>query len=98
MLEHQKLPPSIPSYITLPEILANLPVHIQGSLHRHLGTNKLSNIILAKIDDDKFGKSATKSELEAYFSVTLYSDIQGQGFHKILKTFIKSVKNVSVQN
>jgi hypothetical protein len=61
-------------------------------------TNKLSPVILEKIKEDQNGKSITKSEIEAYMSVTLYSDVQGQGFETFLMSFIKKTKNTSVQN
>lgn len=98
VLEHKKLPPSIPAFITLKEILNNFPYHIQYSLYTHLGTSKLSNIVLSKINEDKHGKSVTKSEIEAFLSVGIYSDIQGPNFDKELRLFVKSVKKLPVQN
>ena len=98
VLENEKLPPSIPPYVSLNEILLNLPFHIQSSLNVHLGTAKLSSIVMDKIKEDRSGKSNTKSELESYFSVALYADIQGANFDKVLKGYIKNVHSISVKN
>jgi len=98
VLQNHKLPLSIPANISLTEILKNMPFIIQNSLNYHVGTSKLENVILSKINDDRRGKSFTKSELEAYFSVTLYADIQGHNFNKVLKDFIKQIKSLSVKN
>ncbi|MFV0235418.1 metallophosphoesterase [Empedobacter falsenii] len=97
ILEHQKLPPSVPQNISLDVLLKNIPFHIQHSLHEHLGTKKLSNVILSKMSED-FSKGNKKNEIEKYLSVTLYSDVYGDNFENYLKKFIKSVDCRLVQD
>lgn len=98
IIEHKKLPPSIPPNISLDYLLQNFPYHIQQSLHSHLGTQKLEVVILDKIQKDKRGISNTKSEIEKYLSITLFSDIQGNAFDRHLKYLVKSVITTPVQN
>lgn len=98
IVEYKKLPPSIPPNISIEHILKNMPYHIQHSLFTHLGTQKLSSIILDKINNDSAGKSNTKTEIERFLSITLYSDIQGQGFDIYLRKLVKSAKTIPVQN
>lgn len=97
ILEHKRLPPSVPQNISLDVLLKNIPFHIQHSLNEHLGTKKLSNVILSKMNEDS-GKGNKKNEIEKYLSVTLYSDIYGDGFSDHLKKFIKSVNSNLVQD
>lgn len=96
ILEHKKLPPSVPQNISLDILLKNIPFQIQHSLHEHLGTKKLSNVILSKMSEDSI-KGNKKNEIEKYLSVTLYSDLHGDNFGKYLKKFIKSVNSNLVQ-
>jgi predicted MPP superfamily phosphohydrolase len=96
--EHKKLPPFLPSDISIEHILKNMPYHMQHALYAHLGTHKLSSIILNKINDDSAGKSNTKTEIEKFLSIALYSDIQGQGFDIHLRKIVKSAKTIPVQN
>jgi DNA repair exonuclease SbcCD nuclease subunit len=96
--DYDKLPPSIPSEIRLDYLLKNIPLFVQQALNRHVGTPKLSAIILDKINLDKNNKSFTKSDIEAFLSVTLFSDIQGNGFDKQLKYLVKRLKNNPTQD
>lgn len=98
IIEYKKLPPSIPHYISIEDILKNMPYHIQHSLNTHLGTQKLSTIILDKIKNDSAGNSNTKTEIERFLSIALYADIQGQDFDIYLRKLVKSAKTVPVQN
>lgn len=98
VVENHKLPPSISQNISLEDILKNVPFHIQYSLHTHLGTQKLSSVILDKMKLDNKGVSNTNSEIEKFLSIALYSDIQGQNFDVYLRKFVKSVNSVPVQN
>jgi hypothetical protein len=98
IIEHRKLPPSIPPNISLDYLLRNFPYHIQQSLNSHLGTQKLEVVILDKMHKDRKGMSNTNSEIEKYLSTTLFSDIQGDNFDKYLKDFVKSANTVPVQN
>lgn len=98
VIEHNSLPPSIPSHVSLESLLKNVPYHIQHSLFTHLGTQKLSSVILSKINKDSVGESNTKTEIEKFLSVTLYSDIQGQDFEIYLRKLVKSIDTVPVQN
>lgn len=72
-----------------------LPFHVQLGLNEQLGTYKLSPIILDKI---KLDINEKKSDIESFYSVALYSDIQGQNFDKLLKKYIKSIdkKKISI--
>ena len=98
IIQHKKLPPSIPPNVSLDYVLKNLPYHIQESLNIHLGTQKLEVVILDKINKDAKGTSNTNSEIEKYLSVTLFSDIQGHKFDNHLKKLVKSAKSIPVQN
>lgn len=98
IIEYKKLPPSIPPNISIEHILNNMPYHIQHSLNTHLGTHKLSSIILDKIKNDSAGNSNTNTEIERFLSIALYADIQGQDFDVYLRKLIKSAKTVPVQN
>lgn len=98
IIQHKKLPPSIPPNISLDYLLKNLPYHIQESLNIHLGTQKLEVVVLDKINQDYKGNSNTNSEIEKYLSVALFSDIQGDKFDKHLKRLVKSSNTVPVQN
>lgn len=97
ILENKRLPPSVPQNISLDVLLKNIPFHIQHSLNEHLGTKKLSNVILAKINQD-YNENHKKNEIEKYLSVALYSDIYGENFNTHLKKFIKSVDSNLVQD
>ena len=98
IIQYGKLPASIPPNVTLESLLKNFPYHIQQCLYAHLGTNKLSAVVLDKMKKDKSGNSNTNTETEEYLSVTLYSDIYGNNFDKYLREFVKSVNTVPVQN
>ncbi|MDM1059751.1 metallophosphoesterase [Myroides odoratimimus] len=97
IVQYEKLPPSVPQNISLDVLLKNIPFHIQHSLDKHLGTKKLSNVILSKIKED-LNMPKNKNEIEKYLSVTLYSDIYGDKFDKYLKKFIKSVESNLVRD
>lgn len=96
--DFNKLPPSIPSEISLDYLLKNIPLFVQRALNRNVGSPKLSAIILDKINLDKKNQSFTKSDIEAFLSVALYSDIQGNGFDKQLKNLVKKIKNNPTQD
>ncbi len=96
--DHQKLPPSIPTEIRLDYLLKNIPLFVQQALNRHVGTPKLSAIILDKINIDRNNKSFTNSDIESFLSVALYSDIQGHGFEKYLKSLVKRIRNNPTQD
>lgn len=98
IIENDKLPPSIPQDISIDLLFRNFPFHIQHSLYTHLGTQKLSSVILEKIKRDFKNKSITKTEIESYLSVALYSDVYGDRFELFLRKFIKSIKKVPTQN
>jgi len=89
VLKHEKLPPSVPYEITYDQMLKNIPLFVQGGLSNHLKTAKLAPIVLDKIKEDKQGVSITDSDIEAFLSVALYSDIQGRDYPKHFKSLIK---------
>lgn len=98
IIEFQKLPPSIPQNVSLESLLKNMPYHIQHSLYTHLGTQKLSTVILQKIQSDGIGHTTDFTEIEKFLSIALYSDIQGEKFDVYLRKFVKSVSTVPTQN
>lgn len=98
VLKHQSLPPSFPPNVTLEDIIVNLPFFAQNTIYQHIGTAKLSNVILEKIKKDKKGQSFTKSEVEAYYSVALYADVYGAEFEKVLRVYLKSIDTSAAQN
>lgn len=98
VIENRCLPPSVPKDISLDVFLGNIPYHMQRSLFVHLGSQKLSSVILNKMKKDSAGQSFTHSDIEKFLSVTLYSDVYGNDFSVYLKKLIKSVKTVPTQN
>lgn len=98
IIEFGRLPASIPPNVSLENVLKNFPYHIQNCLYAHLGTSKLSSVVLDKMKKDKSGKSNTNTETEKYLSLTLYSDIYGNNFDKYLREFVKTVNTIPVQN
>ncbi|MBI9042778.1 metallophosphoesterase [Lutibacter sp.] len=98
ILKHNKLPPTLPTNISVQKMLVNLPLHIQSGMSKWLGTPKLAKVILSKIESDSKGNSFTKSDLESFFSVALYADIQGRDYPKYYKNLIKKLKNTPVRD
>ncbi|WP_426091597.1 metallophosphoesterase [Flavobacterium sp. DSR3-2] len=98
ILKNKKLPPTLPTNISVQRMLLNLPFHIQSGMAKWLGTPKLAKVILAKIEEDAKGKSFTKSDLESFISVALYADVQGRDYPKYYKNFIKNLKNTPVRD
>lgn len=96
VLKNKKLPSSIPKNIDFETFLKYLPLSIQGGMNKHVGTPKLAKIVLGKMKIDL--KSNTTSNLETFLSVSLYSDIQGNGFPNYLKMFAKSLKKNIVRD
>lgn len=68
-----------------------LPLIHELWLRMLLGTQKLSTVILEKINSDENDKKV--SDFEKFLSVFLYSDIRGRDSFKILGEFVKAVKN-----
>jgi len=95
---YKSLPPNIPKEYNLVEFLRNIPLHVQLGMSEHLATMKLSKVVLAKINEDNFGKSITGTDIEKFLSVFLYADFQGQDYPKHLRKFVKSVKNNAVMD
>lgn len=85
ILKHKKLPPTLSTNISVQRTLLNLPLHVQSGMSKWVGTPKLAKVILSKIESDLKGKSFTKSDLELFFSVALYGDIQGNNYPEYYK-------------
>jgi hypothetical protein len=98
ILKHDKLPPTLPTNVSVKRTLTNLPLHVQSGMSKWVGTPKLSKVILSKIESDLKGNSITKSDLELFFSVALYGDIQGKDYPKQFKKLIKQLKNTPVRD
>ena len=98
VIEYHTLPAMIPQNISLESLLKNMPYHIQNSLYTHLGTQKLSSVILEKIKSDGITNSSAPTEIEKFLSIALYSDIQGENFDVYLRKIVKSVSTVPTQN
>lgn len=98
IIRHRSLPNHIPIGTDIKKLLSNIPYHTQLGMSRHVGTSKLSPIILTKILEDLKGNSETNSDLEAFLSISLYSDIQGKEYPKYLKKLINKVKNNPVRD
>lgn len=93
VLKTKKLPSHIPSDIGLRNYLANIPLFVQGAMQKHLGSPKLNSIVLEKIKTDR--KSKSRSNIEEFFSVSLYTDNNGKDFEKVIMGFIKALKSGS---
>jgi predicted MPP superfamily phosphohydrolase len=98
ILKNKKLPPTLPTNVSVQRTLVNLPLHVQTGMSKWIGTPKLAKVILSKIESDLKGKSFTKSDLELFFSVALYGDIQGKDYPKYYKKLIKQLKNTPVRD
>jgi predicted MPP superfamily phosphohydrolase len=90
------LPPSIPTRSHLTFLLRSLPLGVQEGLNKHLGTPKLSQIILGKILSEI--NSTTVSDVEKFLSVGLYADVEGPDFPKYLKLLTKKVNKNAVRD
>lgn len=96
VIKNEKLPGRLPRDTNFESYLKNIPISVQRGMNKHLGTPKLSPIILLKLKEDL--KSKTVSDLETFMSVTLYSDIQGTEFPKYLKELSKKLKKNVVRD
>lgn len=91
VVKNKKLPPTIQHVQNLDGYLKSIPYLVQYSAYYHLGTSKLAPIILEKITLDKSGQSFSKSDIEKFFSIALYSDVYGKEHMKYLKGMIRNV-------
>ena len=98
IIRNKKLPPTLPTNISVQKMLMNLPLHAQSGMSKWLGTPKLAKVILSKIESDSKGNSFTGSDLESFISVALYADIQGRDYPKYYKNLIKKLKNTPVRD
>lgn len=96
VVEHKILPPSLPKNINFHSFIHFFPLNVQSGMNNHLGSAKLSTIILEKIKGDLLSDSV--SDLETFFSIALYSDVQGNEFDKYLKKFVKKLKKNVVRD
>jgi predicted MPP superfamily phosphohydrolase len=96
--EHKAIPKPFKSHANLRDLLVNLPLYAQLGMNQQLGTKKLASIVEAKVLDDFAGKSHTGSEIEHFYSVGLYADIEGPDFPKYLKRFIRGLKSNLVRD
>lgn len=94
-IKYKKLPAQF-NKLNFEYVLKFAPFHTQAGMKKHLGTQKLAPIILEKIKADEQNRSITN--MEAYMSVALYSDIQGRDYPKYLKNLIKGLKNNIVRD
>ena len=94
--KHKKLPRPFNNYQSIEYVLKNTPFHIQLGMKKHLGTQKLSPIILEKIISDQNDRSV--SDIESFLSVALYADIQGRDFPKYLRSLVKKVDDNIVRD
>ena len=98
VIKNKRLPPNVPNEMNLKHLLNDMPLHLQLGMSKHIGTFKLSSIILDKIILDFKYESITKSDIENFLSIAIYSDIQGRDFPKYFKKFIKRLKNNPVRD
>ncbi len=96
VVEYKKLPPSLPNNIDFKTFITYFPVSVQSGMNNHVGSSKLSQIVLEKFKSDL--TSSSISDLETFFSALLYADIQGNDFPKYLKQFVKSLKKNVVRD
>ena len=52
VVEHNSLPPSLPRNVNFMSLIRYFPVSVQGGMNNHLGTPKLSPIVLEKMKED----------------------------------------------
>lgn len=71
-------------------------MNIQAGINNYLGTYKLAPVILEKITQDFRNKKC--SDIESYFSVGLYWDIQGADYPKYITKLIRRLSNNIVQD
>lgn len=95
VIKNNTLPPSVLSSSQLDFMIRTLPLGVQQGMNKHMGTPKLSQIILKKMDSDL--KSNSTSEVETFLSVGLYADIEGPDFPKYLKKLVKKLKRNAIR-
>jgi hypothetical protein len=91
-----KIPPTINSNEEFLFFMQHLPLAVQSGMNKHVGTPKLSQIILEKLKEDLASK--TSSDIQTFLSVALYSDIEGKDFPKYLKALIKKIGKNAVRD
>ncbi|MCQ6959905.1 metallophosphoesterase [Mucilaginibacter aquariorum] len=70
------------------QILQFLPWYHETLMNDNMGTQKLSQTLYRKIQEDK--SNETISEFEKFLSVFLYADVRGQNYFDVLDEYIKS--------
>jgi predicted MPP superfamily phosphohydrolase len=98
IVKNKKFPISLPSELNVDVYMKSIPYFTQFGMYYHGGSAKLAPIILDKMNEDKTGKGITNSDLEEYFSVAMYADIEGKDFQKHLKDFAKRVRGNIVRD
>jgi len=90
VIKYKKNPEFLPENLGIGFFLRILPIINQITLYDWLGTIKLEQIILEKIEMDK--KDLSISEMEKFLSIFIYADIRAKKYLKIIKGFSKKVK------
>ncbi len=70
------------------EILQFLPWYHEMLMNDNMGTQKLSQTLYRKIQEDKLDDET--SDFEKFLSVFLYADVRGQNYFEVLSEFISS--------
>lgn len=96
VMEHKKLPPFMPENSNVDFVLKFIPFCIQNGIQNHIGTYKLTTVMLSKIYSESENK--TVSDIEKYFSISLFWDNYGANFDRQIDKFIKRVGNNIVQD
>ena len=96
VIKNNAMPHFIPKEENLVRFLQYIPMNIQTGVNNYLGTYKLTPIFLDKIKQDN--KNNKCSNIEAYFSVCLYWDSQGDDFQKHITKLIRQLSNNIVQD
>jgi hypothetical protein len=96
VIQHNTLPPNFQHNSNLVGFFQFLPFNIQCGLNNHLGTGKLTTIIADKINKDMLDKNC--SDIERYFSVSLYWDNNGKEKDKPFRQLISKLSNNIVQD
>ena len=96
VIKNNTMPPFIPNEEFLIRFLQFLPMNIQSGVNNFLGTYKLTPIMLGKINQDLNNKKC--SDIETYFSVSLYWDSQGTDHPKYITKLIRRLSNNIVQD
>lgn len=99
VVTNRRYPANVPEELEFEQFIRNVPFHVQLGMSYYGGTNKLSKVVREKIHEDAGAKgSLTGTEMEAFFSVMYYADVEGPEYDVELRKFVKKINNNLVRD